>query len=112
MARHDAEILELVIEGPPQRPTVRLRGEVDLGNAPKLLHDLVSVCYHAPRGIVIDLADTTFLDCRGAAALLIARRVQQAQDRSFELRGARGSVRKILEWTGLTGRRISVRPSA
>lgn len=103
MARHDAEMLELVIEGPPQRPIVRLRGEVDLSNAPQLLHDLVSVCYRAPRGIVIDLAETTFLDCRGASALIIARRVQQSLGHSFELRGAQGGVRKILEWTGLIG---------
>lgn len=102
MARHDPVILEIVIEGPPQRPTVRLRGEVDLSNTRQLLHDLISVCCHAPRGIVIELAETTFLDCRGANALLVARRVQQSQGRSFELRGARGCVRKIIEWAGLT----------
>jgi anti-anti-sigma factor len=101
MAGHDAEMLELVVEGHPQRPTVRLRGEVDLSNAPQLLHVLVSVAYHAQHGIVIDLAETTFLDCRGRAVLIIVRRIQQTQGRSFELRGARGGVRKVLGWVGL-----------
>jgi anti-anti-sigma factor len=101
MARHDAEMLELVVEGNPQRPTVRLRGEVDLSNAPRLLHALVSVAYHAPRGIVVDLAETTFLGCRGTAVLIIVRRIQQTQGRSFEIRGARGGVRKVLGWVGL-----------
>lgn len=102
MIRNDAEILELVPETLSQRPTVRIRGEVDLGNAPRLLHDLLSVSYHAPRGIVLDLTDTTFLDCRGAGALLIVRQVQQFLGRSFELRGARGCVRKVLACSGLT----------
>lgn len=105
MGQQDAVILDVVTEGPPQRPTVRVRGEVDLSNAPQLLHDLVSVCLRAPSGIVIDLADTTFLDCRGASALLVVRAVEQSLGRSFELRGARGGVLRILVWAGLADAR-------
>jgi anti-anti-sigma factor len=95
--------MELVVEGRPQRPTVRLRGEVDVSNAPQLLCGLIAVARRASHGIVVDLAETTFLDCRGVAVLLITRQVQRSQSRSFELRGARGCVRKVIGWAGLAG---------
>jgi anti-sigma B factor antagonist len=78
---------------------VSLHGQLDLANAERVRDALMAAT--APT-VVVDLSDLRFLDSSGIAALLSARSLITEAGRSFELRGARGVVRRVLEVTGLT----------
>lgn len=77
---------------------VTLHGELDLSNAHQVRDALVGI---AGSAVVVDLADLTFLDSSGIAALLAARKRILDAGHRFSLRGAQGMVRRVLEVTGL-----------
>lgn len=78
---------------------VSLHGELDLANADRVRDALVEV---AGSTVVVDLSDLSFLDSSGIAALLGARERILASGNGFELRGAQGMVRRVLDLTGLS----------
>ena len=78
---------------------ISLHGELDLANAARVREALVEV---AGSTVVVDLADLSFLDSSGIAALLGARKRILAAGHEIEMRGAQGMVRRVLELTGLT----------
>jgi anti-sigma B factor antagonist len=98
---HIVEGIELVVRAHPQQPAVSLHGELDLCTAPRILPRLIEAADQADAGLVVDLAGTSFLDCRGLAVLIAVRDALRARDRRLDLRGARGSVRKILAMSEL-----------
>lgn len=77
---------------------ITLHGDLDLANARRVRDVLVDV---AGSTVVVDLADLGFLDSSGIAALLGARSRILASGNQFQVRGARGIVRRVLEVTGL-----------
>lgn len=78
---------------------VALYGQLDLANAERVRESLVGVAGDA---VVVDLSGLRFLDSSGIAAILAARREIVDAGHGFELRGATGIVRRVLEVTGLT----------
>lgn len=78
---------------------VSLHGQLDLSNADQVRDALIGVDGSA---VVVDLSGLEFLDSSGIAALLTARSDIVDRGHSFELRGAQGIVRRVLEVTGLT----------
>jgi anti-anti-sigma factor len=95
-----APVMELVVERDGERPTVRVRGDVDTSTAPRLRGELLALCDQTRQCLVVDLSETTFLDCRGVAALLAVQDALRSHGRSLVLRGAHGCVRKILRMVG------------
>lgn len=77
---------------------ITLHGDLDMANAARVRDLLVGV---AGSTVVVDLANLEFLDSSGIAALLGARTRILASGNEFQLRGARGIVRRVLEMTGL-----------
>lgn len=77
---------------------VCLYGQLDLANADRVREMLIDV---GGSTVVVDLAGLRFLDSSGIAALLGARNEITAAGHGFELRGAQGIVRRVLEVTGL-----------
>lgn len=78
---------------------VSLYGQLDLANADRVRDALLGV---AGSTVVVDLSGLQFLDSSGIAALLAARsRITEAGN-GFELRGAKGIVRRVIEVTGLS----------
>ena len=60
------------------RPALRVRGELDLATAPRLVEAVESQLSQQPQSLVVDLTDTTFLDSSGARQLVrIARRAAE-----------------------------------
>jgi anti-anti-sigma factor len=95
-----APVMDLVVERDRERLTVRVRGDVDTGTAPRLRDELLALCDQTRQCLVVDLGETTFLDCRGVAALLAVQDALRSRGRSLVLRGAHGCVRKILAIVG------------
>jgi anti-sigma B factor antagonist len=80
------------------RPIVIVTGEIDLATAPKLAELLATVLATDPVDLVLDLADTSFLDC-SAISVIIGARKQMAPRSRLVLRHPQPNVRKVLEVT-------------
>jgi anti-sigma B factor antagonist len=52
------------------RPAVTVRGELDIATAPDLASVIESLLATSPRGLVLDLTPTRFLDSSGARGLM------------------------------------------
>jgi anti-sigma B factor antagonist len=80
---------------------VALTGEVDLYNAPQLKDELVRLIEGGATTIVVDLAETTFIDSTTLGVLIGGvKRLRPAGGR-LELVVADPAVRKVFEITGL-----------
>jgi anti-anti-sigma factor len=75
--------LQIRVEERDQGITVLLSGELDMAEAKRLEHELLTLEQGGPRRIVLDLSQLTFLDSHGLAALLDA--AEQAQRFGCEL---------------------------
>lgn len=87
------------------RVVVRFRGVLDRSTAPLLRRQLLETARRATGELVVDLAETSFLDCRGIALLAEARDVVP-QGHRLRLSGARGVVHRALTISDLRGSMI------
>jgi anti-sigma B factor antagonist/stage II sporulation protein AA (anti-sigma F factor antagonist) len=104
--------MEAVFGFPPTRLRVRqnpdregcvrviLTGEIDMSNVDTLAEALAAAPATA-HSLVVDLADVTFLDSTGIAALLSAHRRAGASGRTLTVVNAQGMVRRVLDITGV-----------
>jgi anti-sigma B factor antagonist len=65
------------------RQALTVRGELDLAAAPQLRAAVEAILATGPRGLIVDLSPTTFLDSSGARALVHISRA--AADRGIPL---------------------------
>lgn len=81
-------------------PIAHLYGELDAAS-----HDYVALLVASLRGpaVVADLAGVSFIDARGVAALMRAKRSLKEQERRLRVTGANGAVRRVIEILGLEG---------
>jgi anti-sigma B factor antagonist len=75
-------------------------GEIDLATAPDLCQKMEEAIALSPH-LVLDLADTTFMDSTGLTALVQARRACLSQGGSVTIRSPQRAVRRVLEITQL-----------
>lgn len=94
---------ELAIETvtTPDSIILSLTGELDLGSAPKLESELMSVESTYPREFVIDLDGVQFIDSTGLRVLLGATRRAHAAAHELHLRRAHGQVVRLFEIAGV-----------
>ena len=78
------------------RSCVTVAGQVDAGTAPDLLAALLAAVEVDPR-VTVDLAAVEFMDSRGLAMLLQARREAEARGGTLRLRAVPAAVRTLLE---------------
>jgi anti-anti-sigma factor len=88
--------MTIIVEAHPEQTIVRLGGDVDLCTARHVESCVVPLVDHVRTRLVVDLTETTFLDCRGLAVLLAVRDSLRARKALMVLRGVRGSVRRIV----------------
>lgn len=84
-------------------PVVIVHGDIDVATAPELEECLAELLTRHPERLIIDLTDTTLIDCAGARVIVAARRQLPAEDCQVILRGPRPLARRVLEITGLDG---------
>jgi anti-sigma B factor antagonist len=80
---------------------VAVRGEVELATAPALTAALEERIRRSSGAFVVDLAAVDFLDSSGVACLVRARALLGRDDRALALVCSPGSVRRVLELTGI-----------
>ena len=79
---------------------VALAGELDLYNAPALREALLEAAARAPRRLVVDLSEVTFVDSTALGALVQARSAL-ADGSDFALAAPGLEARRALEVSGL-----------
>lgn len=84
---------------PAGQVRVSLAGEVDISSVGTLTHALAALPRTAP-SLVVDLANVTFLDSTGIAALVIAHRRAVAAGQTLTVVNAQAGVRRVLDITG------------
>lgn len=75
----------------PDTVMVAARGNLDMGSAPELRHELLDLLTEPVKTMVLDVAALAFMDNAGAAFLYAARR--DAEDRGVLLRVLLGAAR-------------------
>ena len=87
------------VERGPDETVIRVRGEVDMHTAPELWRSAASVL-EPGRRVVIDVRDVAFMDSQGVKVL--AKAVTEVGETGrVTVRGARATVRRVIEITGL-----------
>ena len=79
---------------------VAVRGAVDLASAATLERALVSVAATG-HGVLVDLAETSFLSCRGIGALVAAREQLERRGAWLRVVNARGIVLRAVTLSDL-----------
>ena len=87
---------------------VVVRGDLDDGSAPRFQDALDRVSRNRRREVVVDLADTGFLDTAGLAVLVECAQRLRERDADLVLRSPSRVVSTVLALTG-TGRHFDVR---
>ena len=82
--------------------TVVLTGEIDLATAGRVREALIAISNSGEPHVVIDMANVTFMDSTGLAALVGPLKRFRSMQGEIVLRSPNKSVRKVLEITGLT----------
>ena len=80
---------------------VAVRGEVELATTPALTAALEEGIRRTSGAFVVDLVAVDFLDSSGIACLVRARALLGRDDRALALVCPPGSVRRVLELTGI-----------
>ncbi len=93
--------LEVHRRADPHGVVLVLEGEVDLGSAPKIEHELRKIQEARPERIVIDLRRLDFMDCTGLALMIRAQRTAQASGHRLALRRGPAQVQRLFQLTGL-----------
>lgn len=79
---------------------VRAAGELDLAATPALRARLMNALELHPGGVVVDLSQVTFADCRALGTMIAARNRAAALGRPLKLRGTPPPVARLLKATG------------
>jgi anti-sigma B factor antagonist len=86
---------------PDGRAVVRLVGDLDVENAPRLFDAVVDLDLKAGQQVALDLEGVTYLDSVGASVLVACETVTREHACSFCLSSASLQARAVLELLGL-----------
>jgi anti-sigma B factor antagonist len=80
---------------------IRLRGDLDVLDAPALQACLRDICWQGPPRSIIDLSGLAFIDCACLSVLIRHAREARARCGTVALAGPQGTVLRILSVTTL-----------
>lgn len=80
---------------------VRLSGEIDIATAGRVAQQVVTALESAGTGVVLDMADVSFIDSTGIGAMIAARNACLAAARELRVRRPSDQVQRMLALTGL-----------
>lgn len=79
---------------------LRVRGELDILTGSQLCESAASAAEQTSR-VLVDLADVTFIDSSGVAALLLADRRARSHGSRLEVTAASPAVTRVLSMSGV-----------
>jgi anti-sigma B factor antagonist len=82
---------------------IAVEGELDLYNAFKLKELTMKLVSSAVRGIIINLAETKYIDSSGVGSIIYSYALCKNNKIGFYLTDVHGSVRRVIELTKLIG---------
>jgi len=86
----------------PGTVVVAVVGEIDLSSSDVLRVRLVNVLFALrPHRIEVDLAEVTFLDCRGLAVFVVLSQAAARTGCRLRIKNPQPIVRRVLDLTGL-----------
>jgi anti-sigma B factor antagonist len=88
---------------------MELRGELDIGTAPKLEQAVERALEEGCRDVVLDLTGATLLDSSGLGALLRAKRSVDANQGSMTVHSPHGSEARLVIEMSRTGGILGLR---
>ena len=88
---------------------LELRGELDIGTAPKLDEAVDRALDEGCREVVLDLAGTTFMDSSGLGALIRAARTVDARQGRMAVVSPPGSEARVVIEMSRTGSVVGLR---
>lgn len=77
-----------------------VEGEIDLNNVNKL-EEVLNQSISKAKKIIIDMTDVRFIDSTGIGLLVKTYKILKQEDKSIEVRNAKGNVRKVFKITCL-----------
>jgi anti-anti-sigma factor len=92
------DIFDLSISHRDELSIVRMSGELDLASSDRLSQLLAEL---GDQTVVVDLAELSFIDSSGIAALVAAKDRLQTAGRELLLTRPQPNVERVLEMTGL-----------
>jgi anti-sigma B factor antagonist len=81
---------------------VVLTGEIDISTSSRVREALMAISHSGEISVVVDMANVTFMDSTGLAALVGPLKRFRSMNGGVALRSPNKSVLKVLELTGLT----------
>jgi anti-sigma B factor antagonist len=93
MASYERLGIEAVREG--SRTLLRLRGELDLGNAPLLESELETADVQRVSALLVDLQELQFMDSTGLRLLLTTDKRLRERGVEFSVTGVSGQVERL-----------------
>jgi anti-sigma B factor antagonist len=82
---------------------IAVEGELDLYNAFKLKELTMKLVSRVVRGIIINLAETKYIDSSGIGSIIYSYALCKNNKIAFFLTDVHGSVRRVIELTKLIG---------
>jgi anti-sigma B factor antagonist len=95
------EEFELQVASTNGEVVVSVRGEIDMATAPSLWKELTELIPDVQKRLVIDLADTRFIDSTGMGVFVKAFKRLRHGGAELVLKSPNNSARKVLNLTGL-----------
>lgn len=89
------------MDGGPAAVTLHAHGEFDIVNAQTLALALQDACANFLH-VVLDVSDVSFIDAYALRGLAAARERASRLGHGLSVVGARGSVRRVIDLTGLS----------
>jgi anti-anti-sigma factor len=97
-----SELAHVEVESREATCVVRVRGEVDISNASRLLATIEDALTNDTPTLILDLSGTTYLDSAGVQIVFVLAERLKDRRHHFRLIVPEGSpVRAVLELTGL-----------
>ena len=96
------ERLDITVEHGEERAIVRLNGHLGIDSSPELRDRLLAMLQgQAPKVVIVDLSEASYIDASGVATLLEALKIARSRQATLCLKGLQGRMARLLEVTGL-----------
>jgi anti-sigma B factor antagonist len=79
---------------------IRLNGELDMANAPRLDEAFIALCSERVSATIIDASRVSFIDCTGLRSLLVIAEEMERHQGTMRVVNASAPVRRLLQLAG------------